>query len=101
VDAARDKLLAGARLAHDQHVDVGVGDLLDRVEHFVHGRAAADHVVEAVGSLDLAAEQLVLGSIGARSAGVAAVEASARTAEEVAGPARRPWPTQAGRQRSR
>ena len=61
VDAAGDQLLAGAGLAHHQHVDVGVGHLLDRVEHLAHGRAAADHVVEAVGPLDLAAQQFVLG----------------------------------------
>ena len=61
VNAAGDQLLARARLAHDQHVDVGVGHLLDRVEHLAHGRAAADHVVEAVGPLDLPAQQFVLG----------------------------------------
>ena len=61
MDAAGDQLLAGARFADDQHVDVRVGHLLDRLEHLAHGRAAADDVVEAVGPLDLPAEQFVLG----------------------------------------
>ena len=42
VDQAGDHLLAGAGLAPDEHVGVGVGDLVDAFEHQPHGRVVAD-----------------------------------------------------------
>ena len=62
VDAAGNQLLARAGLAADQHVDVRVRHLLDQLEHFSHCRAAADDIVEAVGSFHLPAQQIVFGA---------------------------------------
>ena len=42
VDQPRDDLLAGAGLAANQHARVGVGDLVDAIEHQPHGRVIAD-----------------------------------------------------------
>ena len=38
----RDDLLAGAGLAADEHAGVGVGDLVDAIQHQPHGRVLAD-----------------------------------------------------------
>ena len=61
MDRARHQLLARPRLAHDQHVDVGVRHLLDQLVHAAHGRAGARDVVKAVGAFHLTAEQFALG----------------------------------------
>ena len=42
VDEPRDHLLAGAGLAANQHAGVGVGDLVDAIQHQPHGRVIAD-----------------------------------------------------------
>jgi hypothetical protein len=43
VNRPRDQLLAGPRLAEDQHGGIRTGHELDRPEHFLHGgRAAVD-----------------------------------------------------------
>ena len=47
VDRPGDQLLPGAGFSLDQDVGVGPGGLPDEVEHRLHGRALADHVVEA------------------------------------------------------
>jgi hypothetical protein len=44
VDRARDELLAGARLASDQHARVARGDPVDELAHCLHLRTVADHV---------------------------------------------------------
>ena len=47
VDTAGDQLLAGAAGTADEHVDIGVGDLPNRIEDLGHRRALADNVVKA------------------------------------------------------
>ena len=47
VNTARDQLLARAARAADEHVDIRIGDLLDRLEDLGHRRALANDVVEA------------------------------------------------------
>jgi hypothetical protein len=59
MNGAGDQFLAGPRLAANQDVDVRVGNPRDRLKHRLHGRAAADEVLEPVGSLDLAPQQVV------------------------------------------
>ncbi|EDM79044.1 hypothetical protein PPSIR1_10590 [Plesiocystis pacifica SIR-1] len=64
VDLVGDELLAGARLAGDQHGDVGAGDLVDPLVDLDHLGARADDraeldVLEAVGQLGLLVAQLV------------------------------------------
>ena len=43
------QLLAGARLAGDEHRSLGVGDPADELVHRLHGGAAADDTLAAVG----------------------------------------------------
>ena len=47
VDGLGDQLLAGARLALDQHAGVGRGDAFQPLDHVVHLRAVADDALEA------------------------------------------------------
>ena len=54
VDRPRDKLLAGTRLAADEHSDRGGGRHLDEAEDLLHLVALADDLVELVPVLDLA-----------------------------------------------
>jgi hypothetical protein len=42
VQGPGDQLLAGARLAVDQHRDVAVREAADGAEHLLHGRRLAD-----------------------------------------------------------
>ena len=56
VDGPRHLLLAGARLAEDEHGRRGVGDVPDQLEHVVHPRALAQHVLERVPVAELAAQ---------------------------------------------
>ena len=60
MDRVRDQLLAGARLAADQHRGVGAGDLGDLIEHLAHRPAGADQVGEVVLGLQLLAQVRVL-----------------------------------------
>ena len=60
VDRVRDQLLAGARLAADQHGGVGARDLRDLIEHAAHRAAGADQVGEVVLRLQLLAQVRVL-----------------------------------------
>ena len=46
VDVSRHHFLAGAGLAEDQHLRVGVGNLVYQLAHFPYARAAADEVSE-------------------------------------------------------
>src|SRR5579885_1316079 len=48
VDGARDQLLAGARLAGDQHARIGARDLFHHPENLLDRVAFADDVLEAV-----------------------------------------------------
>ncbi len=56
VDGLGDELLAGARLARDEHGEVGGGGLLEALEHAAHARAVTDQGPEAgdLGDVDLA-----------------------------------------------
>ena len=56
VDGPGDLLLAGAGLAADQDGRGRVGDLADELEDVVHLRALAQHVLERVPALELAAQ---------------------------------------------
>ncbi len=47
VNRERRQLLAGARLARDEHARVGLRDLADRAEQLLHRLAVADHPVFA------------------------------------------------------
>jgi hypothetical protein len=47
VERVCDELLPGAALAADEHGEVGLRDLLDRLEHALHRGARADQVLEA------------------------------------------------------
>ena len=49
VDRARDQLLAGARLAGDQHGGVALGGALDHAEHALHRLGAPDQLAQAIG----------------------------------------------------
>ena len=60
VQGARGQLLAGARLADQQHAGAGRGDLADHLEHPLHGRRLADQPVQLVAALDLVAQDDVL-----------------------------------------
>ena len=60
VDGARDQLLAGARLAGDQHGGHGLGDALHDGEDLLHPRALADDVGEGEALLQRAAQMDVL-----------------------------------------
>ena len=60
VQRLRHQLLAGARLAADQHGEVGLRDLPDRLEHRAHARPAAHQVPHAELALDARAQQAVL-----------------------------------------
>ena len=62
VDGARHQVLAGARLAGEQHGGVGLRDLLHHVEDALHRRARAEDLVEAVLALHLAPQIEVLGA---------------------------------------
>ena len=62
VDRAGHQVLAGARLAEEQHRRVGLGDLLHHLEDPSHRRAGADDLVEGVLPLDLLAQVDVLGA---------------------------------------
>jgi len=53
VDGARDQLLAGARLAGDQHGGVGRRHALDVAQDLQQGRARADHLDDVVLGPDL------------------------------------------------
>ena len=53
VDGPGHLLLAGARLAADEHGRGGVGDVADQLEDVVHLRALAQHVLERVPALEL------------------------------------------------
>jgi hypothetical protein len=60
VERLGDELLAGAALAADQHREIGLGDLLDRLEDLAHRAALADQVLEAVLALDPLEQHAVL-----------------------------------------
>jgi len=47
VDRTRQKLLAGARFARYQYVDVAGSDLLRKSEEFLHGRGRAQQLIES------------------------------------------------------
>ncbi len=53
VDGARQQLLAGSRLALDQHGGIGRGHRLNLAQHVAQARALAHDVVEAVLDIDL------------------------------------------------
>ena len=53
---AGKQLLAGSRLAEQQHRRVGAGNLAHAVERILQDRAVADDLVEAVQRLDLFAQ---------------------------------------------
>ena len=53
LDGAGDELLADARLAFDQHGDVGGGGALAERDHALHAVAANDEVVEGERAFDL------------------------------------------------
>ena len=55
-----DHLLAGARLALDEHGRVAVGQVADQLEDCQHGRTLAENVVERVAVLQLAAQRSYL-----------------------------------------
>ena len=61
----RDQLLAGAGLAEEQHRGIGVGHQLDRPEHLLHRRRAAEDLaevqvgVERLAQVDVLALELV------------------------------------------
>ena len=56
VDGVRDQLLAGARLAADEHGRVGRRDLRDLLVHLPHRPAGADDVREVVALAQLLAQ---------------------------------------------
>src|SRR5688572_20348511 len=60
VDRLGDELLAGARLAPDQHRRRRRGGLLDDLVDLAHARTAADHVAEAAVLAQLPAQDLYL-----------------------------------------
>ena len=60
VDRVRDELLAGARLAADQHRRVRLGDLRDLLVHLAHRSARADDVREVVALAQLLPQVRVL-----------------------------------------
>ena len=66
VDRLRDELLAGARLARDEHGELGRRGLAQALEHAAHPGARADERPELgdVGDVDL------LGRVGANSSAV-------------------------------
>jgi hypothetical protein len=51
------ELLAGSALAPDQDGEIGLGDLLDRLEDLPHRRTGADQLIEAVLALHLLTKQ--------------------------------------------
>ena len=57
MDCARHQLLAGARLAGDEHGGVGARDLLHDAEDLLDRVAFADDVLEAVFVAQLAAQE--------------------------------------------
>ncbi len=60
VDRLRDELLAGAALAGDEHVGIGVGDAVDHVVHAADAVALADQLAAAEHALEAALEHGVL-----------------------------------------
>src|SRR5262245_37605090 len=60
VDGARDELLAGAGLSHDQHRRIRRSDLSYLGEHVADRSGAADDLLEVVLLLDLLAQVQVL-----------------------------------------
>ena len=60
VNRAGDDLLAGAALAQDQHRGVGLGHVLDQLQHLPHRRAVADDLVDGHQLVDRLAELRVL-----------------------------------------
>jgi hypothetical protein len=74
VQRARDQLLARARLARDEHVGVGRRNAPDEGEDLLHGRRAADDVVQAIAAADLLAQTGDLGAQGAFGEGLVDAE---------------------------
>ena len=64
VHRAGDQLLAGAALAGDEHVAVGVGDALDDGQHFENSRCRAQHVRRKAGTPTLASVRCGSGTAG-------------------------------------
>ncbi len=62
VQRARHQLLAGARLAGDEHVRGRAGEAPHQREDVLHDRRASDDVLEAIRARDLAAEARHLGA---------------------------------------
>src|SRR4051812_820597 len=60
VDRVRDQLLAGPRLAADQHGGIGAGDLRHLLEDLPHRAAGADELREVVALAQLLAQVRVL-----------------------------------------
>ena len=65
VQGTRGQLLAGARLANQQHAGAPGAGLAKRVEHPLHGRRFAQQSVKPVASLDFIAQGQVLTGQGA------------------------------------
>ena len=60
MDRARDQLLAGARLAGDEHAGIGARNLLHQTEDLLDVVAFADDVFEAILVAQFAAQEAVL-----------------------------------------
>ena len=60
MDLAGNQLLAGARLAQDQHAGAGGGHQLDLLHHVDQGGTAADDLAEEMCPADLLAEIIPL-----------------------------------------
>jgi hypothetical protein len=90
VNGPGNHLLAGTRLALDQHRRVGQGDVVDQLEDVVHPRALAEHVGEAVLALEPLTKLGQLGLGGPLLQGTLHDEAQVlrvgRLGEEVVGP---------------
>ena len=61
MDGARDDLLAGARLAEDQHRRVRCGDLLDALHHAAQAGARADDGVGDVLAIEPRQQRALVG----------------------------------------
>ncbi len=69
VDRPGDKLLAGPALAEHQHGGLGLGDVVDQLQHLSHGRALTDNFIARGHFVDRAAEPdvfLVQAALGQR-----------------------------------